>query len=81
MAAQNASWERRVAGFAGLALLFAGAISILIGKAGTPTVVLFVVCAPLVYAGLGLPLPTVSAAGARLSFGSSSPPRPRPKKP
>jgi hypothetical protein len=66
------TWERRVAGLAGLVLLFAGAASILIGKASAPTIVLLVVSAPLVYAGLGLPLPSISAAGARLNFGSTS---------
>ena len=74
------AWERRVAGLAGLALLFLGAVSILIGKAGAPTVVLFVVSAPLVYAGLGLPLPSISAAGTRLDFGSPASTRSRAKK-
>lgn len=67
-------WERRLAGLVGCILMFAGAISILIGKAGSPTVVLFVVAAPLVYGGLGLPLPTVTAPGARLDFSPPLPP-------
>lgn len=61
-------------------MLAACAASILLGTTGTPTMVLIVVSAPLVYGGLGLPLPSITAAGARLSFESlTSPTRRRPR--
>jgi hypothetical protein len=69
--------ERRLAGLVGCILMCAGAASILIGRASAATVMLFVVAAPLAYGGLGLPLPTVTALGVRLGFGSPLPPTQR----
>jgi hypothetical protein len=67
-----ADWQRLAAAVVGSMLLSAGAISILIGRADTPTIVLLVVAAPLGYAGFGVPVPSIKAAGAQLSFKSLS---------
>jgi hypothetical protein len=63
-------WEGGAAAIVGIALLFAGAGAILIGRTGVATVVLLVVATPLTYAGLCLPMPMIKAAGARLTFKS-----------
>ena len=70
MSSHGSTWKHIVAAIVGAPLLFIGGASILLGRAGTPTVVLLVLAAPLVYAGLGLPMPKFEAPGVVLSFES-----------